>query len=247
MRCSRHARPLIALTGVVLMACTGGPAASAEPTAPGTPPAATRAVPSAVATAAPATEPPSVVPATATPLGPASPATQPPDASPRAVDVATLIPEQVGDIPLDDPTGFSGQEFFDASTGGIPENVEAFNDFLARLGSSVEDLSGAATSGFSESGDYVYVTANRVAGADGDLLLSETIRLSLESIPNFNSGMAGTATEVTLGDKTVTKIVTMLGDTTVYDTSYYYGYGDTIFKVSAISEDVAAEALSLLP
>lgn len=240
---------IVSAACVAVTACSaaGGPTA-----APSTEPAgtATAAAASATTGAAPTqTQAPSTTSAPSpsaaeTTVAPTVAATPSPAS---ATDLVALIPDQVGDIVLDEPLSFSGQEYVDAATGGVPQNVEAFNDFIAQFGRSVDDLSGATTSGFSESGDYVYVTANRVAGADPALLLSETVQFTLDSIPNFNSGMAGTATQLTLGGKPVTKVVTVLGESMVYDTSYYYGYGDIVFKVSGINDEVVAEALSLLP
>ena len=65
-------------------------------------------------------------------------------------------------------------------------------------------------------------------------------------IPLTNGSMSGTATPVTLGGKNTTLIAATLGGN-VIDESYYYGYGDVVFRVSGDSEETVGAVLALLP
>jgi hypothetical protein len=163
-----------------------------------------------------------------------------------ATELETLIPDQVGDITLENMS-FSGQEWFDLTAGGHPATTQLLNAFLSGLGSSIDDVSAAGGNGFSDSSDaYVYVTAFRVAGADSAALLRGSIQFAVDIVPIGNDGMSGTATPVTLGGKSATLVTAELGGT-VIDESYYYGYGDVVFRVSGDSEETVAAALALLP
>jgi hypothetical protein len=51
---------------------------------------------------------------------------------------------------------------------------------------------------------------------------------------------------MSLSSKDVTLVTTLLGES-VYDETYVYGSADTIFTVSAGSEETTTEAISLIP
>lgn len=168
----------------------------------------------------------------------------PPPSSGGGSDLEALIPDEVDGITMT-KTSLTGQQFLDLQSGGNEQVAQDFSDFLAGLGGSINDLSAVGSSGFGES-DSVYVNAIRLAGADGAALRNGMVQQALDSIPVFNSGMTGAATSMTLGGKNVTLVTATLGGS-VYEEQYFYAYDDIVFVVYGGSEDVVAEALSLLP
>ena len=140
---------------------------------------------------------------------------------------------------------YTGQEYVDAAGGGDPQAMQMIEEQFTNLGATIDDVS-VATGDYYSDDDYVRISAMRVAGADGATLLGTWVQNTIDSAPEFNSGMHATAEETTIAGKPVTVITTTLGGS-VYDVQYIYGLDDTIVTVKGGSEEIINEAFSKLP
>ena len=244
---------VVVIAALALGGCSGAASstpAGATPLTPPTSAAATLAgtftatalpiTPVPVASAAPpATATAAAEPPTATPSAAETPAS-----SPAADDLASLIPSEIAGITAE-AMSYTGQEYVDIASGGDPQAVQVIEDQFTNLGATVDEVS-VATGDYYSDDDYVRISAMRVAGADGATLLETWVQNTIDSAPEFNSGMSATAEDATIGGKPVSVITTLLGSS-VYDVQYIYGLGDTIVTVKGGSAEIIAEALSKVP
>jgi hypothetical protein len=143
--------------------------------------------------------------------------------------LADLLPGEIGGITLTKEF-HTGTAFFGSS--GIEPAVQ---DFLDRVGASVNDVSIASATGSDQTDPqnprYVSIFAIRVAGVDEGRLRDE-YRTVLEADT--------TITDANVGGKSV------LADPATPD-HYVYVKSDIIFQVSGSPSELATQALSALP
>jgi hypothetical protein len=181
-------------------------------------------------TTAPSTTNPTAPPITEAPGSePAATEGQPTFALPSfhaAVDLEKMIPSPIGGLPVQ-VLSMSGSQF--ASSGSDNEMAQA----LSQLGKQPSDLSVAFGSNAN-----VTIFVFQVKGVPGSTVLDAFKAASPQS---------ANVTQVSLGGKTVQKIVDASGDAT-----YVYTVNDVIFTVvhggtSAITDATLNEAFSKLP
>ena len=203
--------PLLLIPVAMLAACSAGGAATTGPatTVPATVAAATPAA------ATPATNPTEGV-ATTEPVSSTAPtpsaaaATVPPPVG----DLADVVPTEVGGITLT-PQSVPIDDFL----GGY-EEFQAVLDAVEKTPDDVEIIQAQGSSS-QGGGEVMIVQAFRVAGADAAALM--------DSFLEFWKVSEDVASPITIGGKEL--IVQGHPDTDAQYKSYYYGYGDVVFRL----------------
>lgn len=154
-----------------------------------------------------------------------------PSLEPGAGDLDSLLPDEVGGITLQ--YQFAQGNAVLGSEGVTPE----IQDFLDRVGSSMDDVSIAIGIGVDpSSGGGVSIFAIRVAGAGSDALrdeMTQTMETDNDSV----------VTEANVGGKDVLTFGTAGQD----PEGFMYVHDDVVFLVGASTPELSTEALSLLP
>jgi hypothetical protein len=122
-----------------------------------------------------------------------------------------------------------------------PQEKKVFEDFLAALGKTIDDVSVAGGIYGLKSG-VEQITAARVAGADPNLLLQGALVVgkAQQKVPaDWSAGSA------TVGGKSVATLTDTADAKAKVD--YYYSYGDVVFIVTTADPKIAATLLSALP
>ncbi len=201
----------LAAAALVVAACSGGGTPTQSGATPGQTASATQAgtttEPSPAATSTLASTPTNAPTVAATT---SAPTTAPTPSGP--VDVEALVPTQVGGITLT-PETIAADDFLGA--------YEDFEHVLGDLGKSAEDLTIVQAQG-SNAGEVMIVQAFRVAGADAAALM--------DGFLEFSKVTDDVASPITIGGKEL--IVQGHPDTQPQYKSYYYGYGDVVFKLA---------------
>jgi hypothetical protein len=139
---------------------------------------------------------------------------------------------------------YTGQEYIDL-VGTDPATLQRLTDLFALFGATADDISLASGRGFADE-DYVSIEVMQVDGAEAALLVQQTIQNTIDTAPLFNPGMSASSAPATVGGKEVAVLTVLIGSS-VYQTSYIYGYGDAVFTIQAGEEATVADALSQLP
>jgi hypothetical protein len=209
----RHLTILVVL-GATLIACSGGgavttPSGSSSPATIG---AATTG-PTSAATAA-QTAAASTVAATPAPTAEATTAAATPAATTVATeDLESLMPTEVGGITLT-PESIDTDQFMDA--------YPAFAALLGVVGKTPADVSIVQAQGSNpQTSEIMTVQAFRVAGADATAFM--------DAMLDFWKVTNDVAEPITIGDKEL--IVLGSPETQAQYKTYYYGYGDVIFRL----------------
>lgn len=140
---------------------------------------------------------------------PSTPTTAPPSTGP--VDIEAAIPTEVGGITLE-PQTIPLDDFL--------ANYEAFGPLITALGKTPDDVSIIQAQG-SNAGEVMIVQAFQVSGADSAALM--------DSILEFWAVSEDVASPITIGGKEL--VVQGHPDTDPQYKSYYYPYGDVVFKL----------------
>jgi hypothetical protein len=243
-----------ALIGLMTLLACGGTSAPSSPTAGA---GATVAVPTVAGpslsiaapetpgatvpvaeTLPPATIPPTSPPETALPtlptIGPIPSFSFTPD-----VDLEALFPRKIAGA---DVRTFSLHlKDIKATFESDPKTKQVFEDFLAALGKTIDDVSMASGAYGLKSG-FEQIIAVRVAGADPNILFQGALSVAQagKDVPGDWKQASGT-----VGGKSVATLT----DTTdpQADVDYYYSYGDVVFFVTTGDPKIAATLLSPLP
>jgi hypothetical protein len=148
-------------------------------------------------------------------------------------DLDALVPTQVGDIAMDERQTAPIDLFL--------ENNATFQAVLTAVGKSPSDLSIVQASGSNPAvGEVIIIQALRVAGADAAALMNGILEF-------FKVGTDVTS-PVTIAGKQL--IVQGHPDTDAQYKSYYYSYGDVVFRLGYNGPNFdarMAEIVSLLP
>lgn len=149
-------------------------------------------------------------------------------------ELEALIPDEVAGLPLQ-KSSMRGEDFIDSQ-----EADELTREFLRQIEVDPEDLAVAVGFGLNrDTGTGLGVLVFNAQGADPDALVrvfKETSDAERETPLEWES--------VTVGGKEVERTTDPLqGDQVVH----LYGHEDTLFLVSATSDEIAAEALEALP
>jgi hypothetical protein len=192
----------------------------------------------AAETPPPATTPPTNPPETPLPtlptIGPIASFSFTPD-----VDLEALFPRKIDGA---DVRTFSLHlKDIRATFESDAKTKKAFEDVLAALGKTIDDVSMASAAYGLKSG-FEQIIAVRVAGADPNLLFQGalTVGQAGKDVPgDWKSASA------TVGGKNVATLT----DTTdsKADVAYYYSFGDVVFIVTTADPKIAATLLSPLP
>jgi hypothetical protein len=249
---------------VVLLGCGGNssptaiPATAAVPTLPAT--TATIAAPetpaaSELSTAA-ATEtvpPETTVPATAPPETPATESAAPtlplptlPSVGPFPsfsftpdLDLESLFPKQINGSPVH--VSSLHLKEIQSSFESDPKSKKIFQDFLAAVGKSIDDVSVAVGSVVLK-GQSELLVAVRVIGADSALLLQGVVGVgkAQKDVPaDWSTASA------TVGGK---RVISLTDTKDAHeDVDYYYAIGDVVFIVTTGDPKNAATLLGSLP
>ncbi len=211
--------PLLLVLVSVLAACSAGGLATAGPATP---------VPATAgaATPVPATATAAATPASSTPeaTAEATDAPQTPDATVAATaaatpvgstdDVESLIPTEVGGITLT-PESIDIDQFMD--------QYPAFAAMLGVLGKAPSDVSIVQAQGSNaQPSEIMFVQAFRVAGADATAFMDGM--LEFQKVEN------DVAEPITIADKQL--VVLGSPETDAQYKTYYYPYGDVIFRLA---------------
>lgn len=147
-----------------------------------------------------------------------------------AGDLDAILPDEVGGITIEYESA-SGEEVVSDESGVTPEAQEFFD----AVGAQPSQLSSAFGLGLdTETGTAVTIIAFRVQGANEDQLRDEFARTLEED--------GSTLTEANVAGKDVLAI-----DQDTEQGGFLYVANDIIFMVAASSQELAEEALSLLP
>jgi len=122
-----------------------------------------------------------------------------------------------------------------------PKQKKIFQDFLAALGKTIDDVS-VAIGSVMLNGHYEAIIAARVAGADPNLLLQGvvTVGQAQKDVPaHWSSGSA------TVGGKSVATLTDTTDPKAKVD--YSYSLGDVVFIVTTADPKIVATLLSSLP
>ena len=183
---------------------------------------------SAEASEAAATEEPTPTPSPTPEPSPSDESGEGPSLEPGAGDLADLLPEEVGGIPITYQSA-SGAGVF-GSEGSTPE-LQAFFD---RLGASPEDLSSAFGFAFdAEAASGVSIVAFRIEGSD-----EGTLRTEFLSVMEEQGEVVGE--EETVGGKAVHSF----GE--AGSSGYLYVHDDVVYIVAGEPPALAEEALAAL-
>ncbi|HEX2140861.1 MAG TPA: hypothetical protein VHK28_01125 [Candidatus Limnocylindria bacterium] len=149
-------------------------------------------------------------------------------------ELEAVIPDQVAGMSLE-KSSMRGEDFIDSQ-----EADELTREFLRQIEVDPEDLAVAVGFGLDrDTGTGVGVLVFNAQGADPDALVrvfKETSDAERDTPLEWES--------VTVGGKEVERTTDPLqGDQVVH----LYGHEDTLFLVSATSDEIAAEALEALP
>ncbi len=152
-----------------------------------------------------------------------------PSLEPGAGDLADLLPDEVGGIPITYQSA-SGEGVFGSE--GITPEIQAFFD---RVDASPSDLSSAFGFAFdAEAASGVSIVAFRVEGSDEGTLRTEFLSVMQEE-------------EETIGEETTVagKTVNAFGEEG--STGYLYVHDDVVYIVAGEPPALAEEALAALP
>jgi len=223
---------VLPVLGAVLVACAGGgvtttpSGTSASATVGASSPAA--ASPAATTATTPATTEAAATPASTTAAtDAATPAATTVDTS----DLASLVPTEVGGITLA-PESVDTDQFIEA--------YPAFSALLGVVGKTPADVSIVQAQGSNpQTSEIMTVQAFRVAGADAAAFM--------DAMLEFWKVENDVAAPITIGDKEL--IVLGSPATSPQYKTYYYGYGDVIFRLGYngdnFDEQMAALASAL--
>jgi hypothetical protein len=200
-----------------------------------TPGTATTTSPSSTQAAVTAAPTPAATTPTVTPAGTVAAAAtrSPAPGLSGAVDLKSVIPADIAGnrmiIEIGTPDSFLG----------LWNDPKRAQDLLRSLGKSVSDVSIANSYGDVVYPKVMYISAYRVAGADPDALLHGIVNEYLRMVPDF------AATPTVIGGKNT--IVLLQPNAPTYARQIFYGFGDTVFLISANPVEWATEALTRLP
>jgi len=204
------------VTGVFVAACNSGGAATETGATPGV---TASVAASATAAARPDTTSTAgatvTAPAAATPTAVSAPSSSPtpPPPSTGPVDLEAVVPTEVGAITMT-PEVIAADDFLGA--------YEDFGPMLGALGKSPADVTIVQAQGSDPQGsEIMIVQAFRVAGADPAALMSGFL--------DFWKVTDDEAVPITIADKQL--IVQGHPDTDAQFKSYYYSYGDVVFRL----------------
>lgn len=156
--------------------------------------------------------------------------------SPGEAELLALIPDRVGNVTLAaNKQSFSGEEFVGSGTAS-----QEAQDFLNGLGVSTEDVSVAVGFGVDTgSGALFAELLFRAEGASSDQLVS-----LFQDAANQQQETPLEWESAAIGGKTVEKTANPVQGT---GTVYLYASGDLLAYITASDDNMAAEALSILP
>jgi hypothetical protein len=143
-------------------------------------------------------------------------------------ELEALLPDSIGGQTVVKQS-LTGQSFINLGMGG----AAAFEDTLAEMGASIDDLSVAIGSA-----GTVVLFAYQVEGQSANQVFA-----GLEAA--FRAGGAGTVSEITVGGRTVTQV------TTPTETTYIYLASDVVFIIGGtggtLTPELLQDAVSQLP
>jgi hypothetical protein len=218
---------LVLIAALLLTACgaAGGPAPAGSIGASS--PAASGADPGASADASAPSE--SGAPASD------APASTEPSTGAVDVDLATLLPTEVGGKTIDIELGTNPTSFTN-----LWEQVADAEAFLAGLGKTIDDVSLVYGTNSEDFPNLIYMTGYRVEGADGQALG----RGMAEQLADRIEGLA--VTDQTIAGRPV--ITLSAAEPTEGDVPHHFVViGDTVVDVQANPPEWAEEAISKLP